>query len=403
MEINMDKLYGIFKEMSTNNHYVSLTKALNSAHTTRETEKTLRALTEECSHGGYLVIHNGMAYASFIHNYTEHNDDPFSKGLVLELGIAPLERLLSEDFDRERDMRVVRFDKNKDIIGEINTTSAFICNSLCLIGDKLHITLGAQVDGERYPLLHVVYDTATEQFSKAKEMKLSYKGELCPFDDITLNAIYGELGYGDGGHGMPQTTSRWNEYKGYYYTAFLLDGGKNNNGFVIRTRDFDTVEFVSVVPENERGGAEIGTYVFEDKLYVACRQRWTTPYMLFSRLDLENGEWKEPYCIQDANSRPWMFEYKGELYLYNTLDEAWRRYANISKVRTDKKAHNSKNSPIDTVATVYGCGAYHSFFVYEDRIYFVCSYKGVVNFGELKLKLYDTEKVNDRLIELFGE
>ena len=112
----MDKLYGIFKEMSSNNHYVSVTKALNSAHTSRETEKTLRALTGECSHGGYLVIHNGLAYASFIHNYTEHNDDPFSEGLVLELGIAPLERLLSEDFDRERDMRVVRFDKNEAFI-----------------------------------------------------------------------------------------------------------------------------------------------------------------------------------------------------------------------------------------------------------------------------------------------
>jgi hypothetical protein len=48
-------------------------------------------------------------------------------------------------------------------------------------------------------------------------------------------------------------------------------------------------------------------------------------------------------------------------------------------------------------------GAYHSFFVYNERIFFVSSYKGVVNFGELKLKLYDTERVNKRLIELLGE
>ena len=94
----------------------------------------------------------------------------------------------------------------------------------------------------------------------------------------------------------------------FLYDIIFLD--TKNNGVIIKTRDFETVEFVSVVPENETGAAEIGTCIFEDKLYVACRQKWTTPYMLFSRYDLKTGEWKEHYCVQDANSRPWMFIYK---------------------------------------------------------------------------------------------
>lgn len=399
----MNQTYGIFKKLSADNHFVSLTKALNSARTTKETQTTLKNLTVECSHGGYLVIHNGICYASFIHNYTERNDDPFSKGLVLELGIFPLERALAEDFDKDKDMEVIRFDKNEELCGHINSTCAFISNSLNVIGDNLYITLGCQVDGGRYPLYTIVYDTKEKIFHPATEAKLLYKDSVYPMDDESFNMIYKEHGLKNAGNGHLCATSKWSEYKGYYYSAFLVDGGINNNGLLIKTKDFETYEFVSVVPENERGGAEIGTCIYENKLYAACRQRWTTPYMLFSRYNLDTNEWSEPYAIEDGISRPWMFVYENELYLYNTLDEGWRRYANISKVRTDKKAHNEKNSPIDTVATIYGCGAYHSFFVYENRIFFVCSYMGTVHFGELKLKQYSPEKVNDKLLALLGD
>ena len=55
----MNQSYGIFKKATADNHYVSLAKSLNSAHTTKETQPTLKNLTGECSHGGYLVIHKG--------------------------------------------------------------------------------------------------------------------------------------------------------------------------------------------------------------------------------------------------------------------------------------------------------------------------------------------------------
>lgn len=398
----MNQLYGVFKKFSADNHYTSLAKALNSAHTTKETLPTLKNLTGECSHGGYIVIHKGICYVSYIHNYTERNDDPFSKGLVLELGIFSLERALSDDFDAKKDMQVVCFDRNEALVGHINATCAFISNSLQIIDDKLYITLGCQVDNGRYPLYTIIYDTESKTFSPAKETKMIYKGTVYPMDDSTFSTIYKEHGLRESGNGHLVATAKWSEYKGYYYSAFLVDSGKGNNGILVKTKDFEAFEFVSVVPENENGGAEIGTCIYENKFYAACRQRWATPYLLLTRYNLDTGDWTEAYAIEDANSRPWFFVYKDELYLYNTLDEGWRRYANISKVRTDKKAHNEKNSPIDTVATVYGLGSYHSLTIYEDRIFFVCSYMGTVHFGELKLKQYSPEKVNDKLIELFG-
>ena len=190
----MNQSYGIFKKATADNHYVSLAKSLNSAHTTKETQPTLKNLTGECSHGGYLVIHKGICYASFIHNYTEKNDDPFCSGLVLELGIFPLSRALCDDFDCKNDMEVIRFDGNKELCGHINATCAFISNSLHVVGDNLYITLGCQVNGGRYPLYTVIYDTNTKTFSPAVESKFIYKDTVYPMDDNTFNKVYTDHG-----------------------------------------------------------------------------------------------------------------------------------------------------------------------------------------------------------------
>jgi len=403
----MNELYGIFKKFSYDNHYVSLTKALNSAHTTKETKKSMRFVTEPLengtAHAGVLVIHKGICYTTYIRNYGARDDDPFSSTLVLELSEFSLERALSEDFDCTKDVKVTCFDKNENITGGINATSTYICNSLCIVNEKLHITLGAQIDHGRYALYHTVYDIESGAFTHANEVKLLYKAKCYPLDDVHINEITVAEGYESNATGMPQTTNRWSEYKGYNYSTFMIDGSPKRSALVIRTRDFDTMEFVSIVPDTENGGAEIASCIHTDQLYTACRQRWTTPYMIINRYDLETGTWLDSYKIEDGTSRPWFFIYKDEVYLYNTIEEATRRYANISKVRIDRKAHNHKTAPIDTVATLYDCGSYHSFFVYEDKIYFVCTFRGTLKFGELRLKQYDADKVNDKLIELFGE
>jgi len=399
----MNEYYGLFKKFSNDNHYVSLSKALNSAQTTRGTKPTMKPLTKECAHGGFLIIHRDICYTTFIHNYGAYNDDPFSPTLVLELGKFPLERALADDFDFEKDMEVVCFDKREDLTGHLGLTCALKCNSMCLVGDDIYITMGAQMNGKRYGLFSVKYDTLTGGITPAEQFTINYRGMEMPLDDETMNRIYLGEGYMRNEETILEATAHWSEYKGEYYTTFSMGGGKHNYGMVVKTKDFKTMDFVSIVRGNDKhGSCEIGSCIHNGLLYAACRQDWGVPYLLLVRYDLEKGEWKEPYAIEDANSRPWLFMYKDELYLYNTIQETYRLYANISKIRTEKCAHNLKNFPIDTVATIYDCGSYHSFYVYGERIFFVCSRMGLLWFGELKLAQNDPCAVNDRLIELFG-
>ena len=403
----MNDLFGFFKKNAYDNHYVSLTKALNSAHTTAETRKTIKPFTEQIengtAHAGALVIHKDICYTTYLHNYGARDDNPYSGTLVLELAMFSLKRALADDFDFKKDVDVIVLDKDEAITGGIEATSTYVANSLCMIGDVLHITFGARLKEGKYQHYHVTYDTESKVFSHAKETMLRYKDELYLMDDIHISKISTKEGYGCNANGFPQTTNRWSEYKGYYYTTFIIDGVGVKRPMVIKTKDFDTMEFVSMIPDGEYTAAEIASCIHTDQLYIAHRQKWTMPYMIVNRYDLETGTWLESYKIESGTSRPWFFIHHDEVYLYNTIEEQKRRYANISKVRTSREAHNHKTVPMDTVATIFDCGSYHSFYVYEDRIFFVCTMYGTMRFGELVLKEYDATKVNEKLIEIFGE
>ena len=399
----MDELYGLFKKCVADNHYVSLAKGLNSAYATKHTGETLKRIENYCSHGSNLQIKDGICYLSYIRNTDAFNDDEFSPYLELVLASFSLERVLSEDFDIEKDV-------SRRVIGKIGTeflgeraTTCHKGNAMQFIGDELVICTCFCTEGGRYQLFRTVYDTELEEFTRPARVKLSYKGTLHDMDDATVNMIYSDAGVPLTEGSILEIVSPWNEYRGEYYSTFVIGSPTPNSGIVIKTRDFEVMEFVSVIPHNERGSAEAISCIYDGKLFVACRQSWTLPYMLLMRYDIDEGVWHAPYRIEDANSRPWMFVYKNELFLYNTIDEGYRQYSNISKIRTSKKAHNGKNNPIDTVATLYDCGAYSGFSVVGDRIFFACSKDGRVHFGELILKEHSPEAVGERFLELFGD
>jgi hypothetical protein len=399
----MDELYGLFKKNSANNHYVSAAKALNSAYATKHTAASMKILENFCSHGANMLIKDGVCYSSFIRNLSEYNDDEFSPSLELLLGIFSLQRGLSDDFDPQKDVKRV-------IIGKIGTVflgeEATCCpkgNAMAFVGNDLYICFSFRCKNGRYKAFRAVYDTATGMLTKPALIKLKYGGNVYDLDDELINRIYKDNGFAYAGESILEMVSMWDEYNGEYYSTFVIGGAIPNNGILIKTRDFETAELISVIPYNEKGSAEAISRIFDGQLFVACRQQWTVPYMLLMRYDIDKGEWKPPYRIEDANSRPNMFIYKSELYLYNTVDEGFRKYSNISKIRTSKKAHNGKNNPVDSIATLYDCGAYNGFCVQNDRIFFVGSKDSSVCFGELKIKEYSPNYVQEKLLELFGE
>jgi hypothetical protein len=399
----MNELYGLFKKNSSDNHFVSAAKMLNSAYSTKYTSASMKKIENYCSHGANMLIKDGVCYSSFIRNISEHNDDELSPSLELLLGIFSLERVLSDDFDSEKDVERIIIGKiGTEFLGE-KLTSCPKGNSMVFIGDELYFCFSFRCENGRYKSFRVVYDTVNKALVKPKVIKLKYLGNLYDMDDELINKIYEDNGCARAEEGILEMVSMWDEYKGEYYSTFLIGSSTPNNGILIKTKDFETVELISVIPYNEKGSAEAISRIFDGQLFVACRQQWTLPYMILMRYDIDKNEWKPPYRIEDANSRPNIFVYKDDLYLYNTIDEGFRKYSNISKIRVSKRAHNGKNNPIDTVATLYDCGAYNGFCVLDDRIFFVGSKDSCVHFGELKLKQYSPTLVQERLLQLFGE
>ena len=399
----MDELYGLFKKNAADNHFVSLSKALNSAYATKHTSKAMKKIEKYCSHGSNMQIKDGVCYLSYVRNTNAFNDDEFSPYLELVLRTFRLDAALSDNFNIDRDSSLFLIGKiGTELLGE----RALTCpkgNSMQIIGDELNICTSFLTEDGRYKLFSIVFDTKTKTSTRQSKIKLRYSGKLYDMNDETINMIYKSVGKEPTDESILETVSPWNEYRGEYYSTFVIAGQVSNGGVVVKTRDFETMELVSVIPNNDNGCAEAISIIYDGKLFVACRQKWTLPYMLLMRYDIDDGIWHEPYRIEDANARPWMFIHKNELYLYNTIDEGFRQYSNISKIRTSNQAHNGKNHPIDTIATLYDCGAYSCIRSIGERLFFASSKDGYVHFGELFLKEYSPTSVNDVLLSLLGD
>lgn len=396
--------YGIFKNLASDNHYLSLTKTLNSARCTEETVKSIKRITKNdmCyAHMGQLVIHNGICYTTFLQNSGNdgENHDSITSGVVL--GIFSLDKVMSNSFDAEEDVEFYPVGKKGDYCAGHKANSIFKDNSMCLVGDKLNICFSFTADDDESHIFCKEFNIYTKKWESEKAVVLRYKDKIYNFSDKTINFIYEDKGFEPRAKGLIELVSAWSEYKGEYYaTGVTIEGP--NNGFVVKTKDFAVMELVDVVPFNDMGCAEIASYIYKDMLFVACRQDYGIPYLYMGLLDLETLEWKHHYKISDGNSRPWFFEYRDELYLLNTVEEFGRRYTNVSRVRTlDSEYEFFKYKvPVETMATLKNCGYYHATANYEGDVYFVCTWN-TESFGKLSMNFYDEDAVNKKMIELF--
>ena len=400
-------MYGIFKRFATENHYNSIIKSLNSAVTTRDTKATMKPLTcpeIKYAHMGQLVIKDDICYSTFIQNPGDDGEQTYSQTSEIVLAVFSLEKVLSSDFIPERDIKYYPIGGIGHTCAGYKAKSIFKCNSMCLIGDKIYICFCFQTEDDSFRLFRIIYNINAESFESETAVKMLYNGKTYPFDDNITNRIYTETGFNTASNFIVEVVSRWNEYNGEYYATYLIGAG-TNNGLVIKTKDFETMEYVSTIPNNELGSAEASSYIYKDVLYVACRQDYFNPFMVLNAYDLKTGTWYDPNYFEDGTCRPWFFEKDGELYLINTTEEYVRRYANISKI-VIKPQWKLAGIPIDTVATIYDCGFYFAVTEYNGRHFFVSSgdiYHHIIRFGELKLKQFDPEVVNKKLLEIFEE
>ena len=80
--------YGIFKHLATENNYTAMSKCINSAVCTQETQESIKRITKNnivYAHMGQLIISDGICYASFIQNTGNdgENHDSTTSGVVL--------------------------------------------------------------------------------------------------------------------------------------------------------------------------------------------------------------------------------------------------------------------------------------------------------------------------------
>lgn len=396
--------YGIFKYLTSENHYMSLTKALNSAKITAETQKTLKRITKQdiiYAHMGQLVIKDGICYASFIQNTGTDGEDHDSATSGVVLAVFDLATVQSDTFDPETDIAFYPIGGKGDVCAGYTATSIFKDNSMCIVGDLLYICFSfISTDGKSH-ICQKTFDTKSNTWVNEILVKLRYKNEDLDFSDESINRIYCDHHLEPRADGLIELVSAWNEYRGEYYATGLTIEGPNH-GLIVKTRDFCTMEFVDVVPFNDMGTAEIASYIFKDKLYVACRQDYGIPYLYLGSLDLKTGKWYQHHKMPDGNVRPWFFEYKNELYLLNTTQERFRRYTNISRVRTWETPYTFYNEPCpaEVVATLKDCGAYYATANYGDDIYFVTTLN-TESFGKLCLDFFDEDEINKKLLSFF--
>ena len=394
--------YGIFKQLMGDNHYVSLAKSLNSAVSTKKTLATMKRITKKeivYSHMGQLVIKDRICYSTFLQNTGSDGEDHHSVTSGVVLAIFSLDRIMSDDFDVDKDIEFYPVGKKGDTCAGYNSISIFKDNSMCLVGDKLYVCFSFTAEDGKSHIFRKTFDICKKEWVEEVAVELEYKGKKYSFTDETLNIVYTDKGLEPRAKGLIELVSAWSEYKGEYYaTGIAIE--RPNNGFIVKTTDFKTMTLVDAVPFNDMGTAEIGSYIYKGMLFVACRQFYGIPYMYIGFYDLEAGQWKHHYKMADANSRPWFFVYKEQLYLMNSVEEVFRGYTNISRIKTFDHDVFKNKVPIETLATLRDIGMYQATAEYDGEVYFVCS-KNTESFGKLCLELHNPDEVNEKFIELF--
>lgn len=398
---NLTDFYGIFKNFSSQNGYMSLSVAANSAKSTALTAPTLKKLTKNgivYGHMGQIIIKNGVCYATFLQNSGTDGETLYSETSELVLAKFLLSDTLSDSFSPDTNTQVKAIGKLGSACAGHIAKSIYKDNAMCLIGNKLYITFMfiSETDSDAH-LFRKVYNISSDTFEDEVVCEIEYKGKTYPFTSSTINMIYEENHVDQNASGIMEIVSEWSEYNSEYY-ATGINGDKPNNGFIIKTSDFKKYYFVDVLPFNDNGIAEIASIVHDNKLYVACRQNYGLPYLLLAFYNLQNGTWGTPYRIQDGNARPWFYKKDGALYLINTIEEYYRRYINISNVLTS--GYLGASAPIKTIATLYNCGSYIATSEYNDNTYYVCTYNGTIYFGTLNVIVYNESTINNKLLKL---
>ena len=405
-DIELDALqYGVEKFIANNgaNFYSQLAVMYNSAK--NNTDTVLKRVTTnviQFAHMPQMIIKDGIVYLSYLQNTGDDGEGTYSTTSSVVLAKFSLSDFNSDNFNPSTDVDIFEIGKLGDTFANYQAKSIFKDNSMCLVGDIIYIPFMFITEEENAARMFVAaFDTTTDTITSKQASTISYGSDSLDFTINTINTIYIKEGYNvvPVTNNIIELVSEWSIYNNEYYATLICSGGKGNTGMIVKTSNFVNYTFVSCIPFNENGEAEIASIVFDGKLYVACRQNYGIPYLMLGYYNLSNGTWSNPTKIADGNSRPWFFVYNSKLYLANTIHEYSRHYFNISEVSTSN--YVGKNVPTRIISTYYQMGQYYAMTTSNNKLYMVTR-KNTISFGELKLSEMDVSQAQQKLLDLFA-
>ena len=247
----------------------------------------------------------------------------------------------------------------------------------------LYILWTASADGNYYRLYRT-FDIKTKTLGEVSVNKLkvgdvvndfSATGIVSAFseNELGIKNMFSDIGI------MQKISSREENGETYYYTG-AYSGDLN---FLVKSKDFETWEFVSQPDFPNLSQWENAVYVYNDKCYYFSRQTTATKYGFLTYYDLNEEKWAKPVLIEDCQSRSDFLMYDGELYLvFAPID---REHIGLARVDTD----NLENTSLVFIANMHS-SCFYPFIQYTNDGKVGFSY--TVNRKHIRLSKFDLRK-----------
>ncbi len=229
----------------------------------------------------------------------------------------------------------------------------------------LYLMWTANLDGNYYRLYRT-FDISAKSLGDIKVNRLNVSGILSDFSITAMQASFAECGIGykkmytDIGI-MQKITPHVENGVTYYYTGAYC----GDCNFIIKSKDFETWEYVSSPDFLHLSKWENAVYVKNDKCYYFVRQDFCTDKGFLCYYDLKTQKWSKCVLVDDCQSRSDFIEYNDKLYVFHAPID--REHIGLIYVDTEDL---SKSKPIFEAKMNESC--FYPFINYGDdgRLYF---------------------------------
>lgn len=387
---------GLYMNWADYNSWNIMQKIYNTINISELARNSVIPITEKGAvfgHEGQIQIVDGIVYSVFLQN-TVSSEDLYSSTSKIVLASFSI----SDYNNKLVDSNIKHYELGKlgDIICEGYTAKSTGWDPNIL------------VDKHDSNILHIYAMFITNETENAIEFHRTFNisesilsdWELCTLDGSEfsyesvnkVNKDHGLLSLSDYNKGaIIEMVSGFTEYDGYFYNAVMIAAGKgrnSNNGLIVRTNDYINFNTFLTMPFNYNGASETSVKVYDNRLYVACRQYPGIPFLLISSYDFVKRKWGKVTKIRDGNVRPWIFTYKGKLYLLNTIKRIGRAYSALSTLTL-----NNEEVIVEEICVIENVGWYFATYEFDDKLYFVCK-KDKEYFGELPINTQEAYSIN---------